>query len=220
MRRLAAAFLLLAAPAWAQAAWGQAPPNTFLARVEALALLQTLNADLLGHDSATLALERWCGAHHLAPEPRIRAELVRGQDKAADATVRRDLAVAPEEPVRHRRVRLSCGGRVLSEADNWYVPSRLDAEMNRLLDDTDTPFGRAVLALGFARHTLSAELLWQPLPPGWELGAAPPDQPGTLPVPDEVLRHRAVLTRRDGTPFSEVVETYQRAMFDFPLPGG
>ncbi|MGA0586972.1 hypothetical protein ACO2Q2_07570 [Dyella sp. KRB-257] len=41
-------------------------PDTALARTEALALLQTLNADLLSHDSATLTLERWCGAHGMA----------------------------------------------------------------------------------------------------------------------------------------------------------
>ena len=43
-----------------------AGPDGFLKRVEALALLQTFNADLLSHDSATLTLERWCDAHGLA----------------------------------------------------------------------------------------------------------------------------------------------------------
>jgi chorismate-pyruvate lyase len=205
--------LVLAMPARAQSL-----PDTALARVEALALLQTLNADLLSHDSATLSLERWCGTHHLAPESRIRAELVRGQDKPPSSAVRRDLAVGPDEPVRYRRVRLSCGEHVLSEADNWYVPSRLTPEMNRMLDETDTPFGRAVLSLGFTRHTLEAALLWHPLEPGWEMRPLPPDGAGTLPIPDQVLQHRGVLTARDGVPFCEVVETYQRAMFAFPWP--
>ena len=39
--------------------------DSFTARLEALALLQSLNADLLSHDSATLTLDRWCAAHHL-----------------------------------------------------------------------------------------------------------------------------------------------------------
>jgi hypothetical protein len=207
------AVLLLTAPARAQTV-----PDTALGRVEALALLQTLNADLLSHPSATLTLERWCGAHHLAAEPRIRAERVRGADRPADAAVRQDLAVGAEEAVRYRRVRLWCGDHVLSEAENWYVPSRLTPEMNRLLDETDTPFGRAVLSLGFTRRTVSAELLWQPLPPGWEMRPLPPDAAGTLPVPDAVLQHRGVLTARDGVPFCEVIETYQRALFAFPWP--
>ena len=52
-----------AAPNWS---------DTPLARTQALALLQTLNADLLSHDSATLTLERWCGAHRMASPARVR----------------------------------------------------------------------------------------------------------------------------------------------------
>jgi len=203
---------LLAGPAAAQTL-----PGTFLARVEAQALLATLNAELLSHDSATSTLERWCGVHRLAADPRIHAQLQRGLDQPPTETQRRELGVGPDEPVRYRRVRLSCGDRVLSESDNWYVPRLLTPEMNRLLDETDTPFGRAVLALSFQRHTLAAELLWQPLPAGWEMSPSPAPAADT-PVPPEVLRHRAVLTTRDGLPFCEVVETYQAAMFDFPLP--
>jgi hypothetical protein len=213
VRVLLTALLLAGAPAYAQSI-----PDTFTARVEAVALLQTLNADLLSHPSATLTLERWCGDHHLASEGRIRAELVRGQDKPADIRVRSDLAVGPDEPVRYRRVRLSCGDHVLSEADNWYVPARLTPDMNRLLDETDTPFGRAVLSLGFTRRTLSAELLWHPLDPGWEMRPLAPPSAGSLTIPDQILQHRGLLTTKDGQPFCEVVETYQRAMFAFPWP--
>ena len=39
---------------------------SFTTRLEALALLQTLNAELLSHDSATITLEHWCADHHLA----------------------------------------------------------------------------------------------------------------------------------------------------------
>src|SRR5262249_34510931 len=106
-------------------------PGSFTARLEALALLQTLNADLLSHDSATLTLERWCDAHRLASPARILAEKLSGVAKAPTAEQRRLLQVSATEPVRYRRVRLSCGGHVLSEADNWYVPARLTAEMNR-----------------------------------------------------------------------------------------
>jgi chorismate-pyruvate lyase len=193
--------------------------NDFGARLEALALLQSLNADLLSHDSATLTLDRWCADHRLASPAKITAERVHSQYKLPTAQQRQELGVGAAEPVRYRRVRLRCGTHVLSEADNWYVPSRLTPEMNRQLETTDIAFGRAVQALKFRRRTLSAELLWSPLPQGWEMGAALPEPgAGSLTVPAELLQHRAVLTLPDGTPFSEVVETYTREVLAFPEP--
>ena len=54
-------------------AWATPWPDTFVGRVEALALLETFNAELLTHDSATLTLERWCDVHRLASPARILA---------------------------------------------------------------------------------------------------------------------------------------------------
>src|SRR6202041_1988462 len=229
--------LLLCAPAVSTAASPPQPQpqswtSSFLGRVEAVAVLQTLNADLLSHDSATLTLERWCGDHQLASPPKIVASQVQGVDKPPTPEQSRELDVAPNDVVRYRRgkrnlgaavafarppndvvryrrVKLMCGALVLSEADNWYVPGRLTPEMNKLLDTTNTPFGVVVRALHFQRHTLSSTLLWLPLPAGWETSAAGArgavaDQP----MPSKLLEHRAVLTLPDGTPFSEVVETY------------
>jgi hypothetical protein len=113
---------------------------------------------------------------------------------------------------------LVCGTVVLSEADNWYVPGRLTPEMNNVLDTTNTPFGKAVQALHFQRHTISAKVLWPLLPEGWEMSsAAPIDGAGELPLPSHVLEHRAVLTLPDGTPFSELVETYTGNVLAFPI---
>jgi chorismate-pyruvate lyase len=195
-------------------------PDSFVSRLEALALLQTLNADLLSHDSATLVLERWCDSHHMASPARIVAER-KGADKQVTAEQLQLLGVSTSDAVRYRRVRLRCGAYVLSEADNWYVPARLTDEMNRLLDTTETSFGRAVQALNFRRRTLSAKLLWLPLPEGWETRAPISDRnPAMLRIPDAVLEHRAVLTLPDGTPFSEVVETYTGDILAFPPPSG
>jgi chorismate-pyruvate lyase len=199
------------APAW---------PDTFVARVEALALLQTLNGNLLSHDSATLTLERWCDVHRLASPARIVAVRVADREKPVSPEQRRELAVTPAEPVRYRRVRLLCGSLELSEADNWYVPGRLTAEMNRLLDSTDMPFGKVVQTLHFQRHTLSSTMLWVPLPEGWEMHPVPPsDTSAVLAIPSELLQHRALLTLPDGTPFSEVVETYTAGVLAFQAPG-
>jgi hypothetical protein len=37
------------------------------------------------------------------------------------------------------------------------------------------------------------------------------------PMPAKLLEHRAVLTLPDGTPFSEVVETYTDKVLAFPM---
>jgi chorismate-pyruvate lyase len=192
---------------------------SLVARVEALALLQTLNADLLSHDSATSTLEHWCDAHRLASPPRIVAVRVPDMDKPPSPEQRRELGVTATDLVRYRRVKLLCGAVLLSEADNWYVPSRLTPEMNKLLDTTDLPFGRVVQALHFQRHTLSSALLWHPLPEGWEMKAAlTSDGAATPSMPPHLLEHRAVLTLSDGTPFSEVVESYTDHVLAFSVP--
>jgi chorismate-pyruvate lyase len=200
------------APSW---------PDTYAARVEALALLQTLNAELLSHDSATATLESWCELHKMAPVPRVVAVQIPADPKAPTDAQRETLRVGASEAVRYRHVRLMCGSVVLSEAENWYIPARLPAAMLQQLETTDRPFGAVVRELHFQRHTLSARLLWRPLPSGWEMNpAAAPPGSGKLQVPGAVLEHRAVLTLPDGTPFSEVVETYTGNVLAFAPPQG
>lgn len=114
-------------------------PDTFITRLQALALIQTLNAEILSSRSATLSLENWCRDHRLASDPKILAYVMKGINKAPTAEQRQRLEVSAEDEVKYRRVQLRCGARILSEADNWYVPSRLTPEMNRLLETTDVP---------------------------------------------------------------------------------
>ena len=210
---IAFAFHLL--PACAQPAW----PDTYVARLQALALMQTLNVDLLASRSATLTLERWCREHHLAENPAIVASVIQSEPKAATAEQRQRLQVTPDEEIRYRHVRLRCGAVVLSEADNWYVPSRLTPEMNRLLETTDTPFGKAVQPLEPYRRTFLVQRLWQVLPDGWDHGAkATPTRHKLLAIPEALFEHRAVLYTRDHQPFSEVNEVYQRQVLAFPPP--
>jgi chorismate-pyruvate lyase len=215
--------ILAALPAGASAADSvssadnaRAWPDAFVARLEALALLQTLNAELLSHDSATQVLEQWCGAHRMASPPRIVATPMRAAPRAPSEAQRRELRVGATELVRYRHVELACGTRVLSRAENWYVPGRLSPEMNRTLETSDVPFGAVVRSLHFRRHTLSARLLFSPLPAAWELAPAQAAaQAPQLVVPGEVLEHRAVLALPDGTPISEVVETYSGELLAF-----
>jgi hypothetical protein len=91
--------------------------------------------------------------------------------------------------------------------------------MNRLLDTTDVPFGRVVQSLQFRRRTLSSTALWHPLPEGWEMSASAADVgAAALRMPPKLLEHRAILSLPDGTPFSEVVETYTANVLAFPAP--
>ncbi|MDB5706429.1 MAG: uncharacterized protein JWN66_3545 [Sphingomonas bacterium] len=208
------------------AAAGPGWPDTPLARVEVEAILQSLESALLSHDSATLVLDDWCTRHRLAPPgTTIIAERVHGEDKPITIDQRRVLHVGDTDAVRYRRVRLRCGAHVLSEADNWYVPARLTPEMNTALDSTDVAFGRAVQALHFRRQTLSARLLWSPLPADWHsrataISRAPALRHATdaMPIPDRLIENRAILVLPDGTPFSEVVETYTAEILAFAPP--
>jgi hypothetical protein len=216
--RSASLAALLAMPCTANEtaqAWTDTPAH----REQARAQLQALNAELLSHPSATLTLERWCSAHHMASPALVVAIRVRGAHKPLPAELRKTLQILAGEPVKYRRVQLSCGDHVLSEADNWYLPDHLTATMNRQLDTTDTSFGRIVMPLHFRRKTLDANLLWSPLPAGREMR---PNVPGSghdpLSMPHQLLRHRAVLYGADNRPFSALIETYTDQVLAFPLP--
>jgi hypothetical protein len=50
-----------------------------LTRVEALALVETLNASLLAA-RATFTLDQWCADHKLASDAKIRAQVIRGAE--------------------------------------------------------------------------------------------------------------------------------------------
>ncbi|MBR7621509.1 hypothetical protein JKL49_19110 [Phenylobacterium sp. 20VBR1] len=194
MRVLLIAVLLLATPATAREISGASGGSTSV-----MAQVERLNTDLLSRDSATATLQLWCDSHGPGGGAKIVARRIRGADKAAGKAERRALGVFAQTRVAYRRVELLCGDKVLSEADNWYVPGRLTAAMNTALEQTQTPFGVVVRPLKFHRRTLSSEVL---------LGDGTMTQPGAVIIPPEVLRHRAVLSTPNGRPFSLVVETY------------
>jgi hypothetical protein len=208
-------FLTAVAPAQTLPAW----PDTFLARVETLAIVETLNATLLGARSATFTLDKWCADHGLAAETKIRARLIRSVDKPITDAQRHRLQIGENEPVKFRHVELACGERVLSEADNWYVPARLSADMNRALETTDTPFGRAIADLKPFRQTFAVEVLWKPLPDGWEQRPRPADHPRqALAIPPKLFEHRALVYGADLRPVAEVDEIYTRENLAFAPP--
>ncbi|QXX75855.1 hypothetical protein [Methylovirgula sp. HY1] len=210
----AAGFSLLqgtSVDAAAATAW----PDTYQARLAIWALIETLNADLLASHSATQTLTEWCAAHDMAKDPKIFAHLQRIA-KPITPEQRRQLEIGPNEPVIYRRVDLTCGTHVLSQADNWYVPSRLTPEMNAALTETKAPFGRVVRPLHIRRRTMAVKILWRPLPNNWEMAPPQGDHPRhPLVIPALLFEHRALVYAADGKPISEVDETYRSDILDF-----
>jgi hypothetical protein len=168
------AAFLLAAPAWAE--------DTRVTRLE---------AELNASPSATQLLTQKCAALRLASPPVILAVRDKSVEREAGRDIRKLLDVTADARLGYRRVKLTCGNHVLSEADNWYVPERLTPEMNRTLDTTEIPFGTVVRPLGFHRKTLKMEALRERA---------------------HALRVTALLATGAGAPFSVVVENYSREL--------
>lgn len=152
--------------------------------------VEKLQAGLAAAPSATQFLTDRCAALKLAAPPVIRAVRENLEIKAS-AEVRHVLQVDADTRLGYRRVDLTCGTHVLSQADNWYVPERLTPEMNHTLDSGEVPFGAVVKPLNFHRKTLKMQ---------------------TLDEPEHVLRVTAVLLTAADTPFSLVVENYSREL--------
>lgn len=190
-----------------------ASADGFTERLALLAITEQLHASLLIATSATAALEDWCRDHELARPARVAARRLPVPPRPADRDQRMRLQVGDDTPLGYRRVELRCGERVLSEAENWYVPERLTGDMNRLLDGSDTPFGKVIKPLQPYRRTFSAQMMWSPLPAGWEQSMATADPSREAPVgaiPDRLFEHRAVVYAADHRPIAEVHEVYRR----------
>ena len=183
--------------------------------------LKDLCDRLCAGPSATAVLEEWCRAQGLAQRveglaqrvqglaeraqgfaeaPGLVAQAIQGPERPASPVQRDRLSVPRDAPVRYRRVRLTCGDLVLSEAENWYVPSRLTPAMNRLLETSEVPFGRVVHDLSPTRRTLSLRRL----PAG--------DRPATAGRTEPLFAIEALLLRADGLPLCEVGEVYTGAV--------
>lgn len=175
-------FMTLAAASLSLTGCAHVPPDPTIAAFE---------ANLASHASATAALQQWCDQRAIAPGAIITAQFVTGADEAPPADIRTLLGVSADEPLGYRHVRLACGGHVLSDAHNWFVPSRLTPEMNHELATTQVPFGRIAAALKFTREPLSSARRGDPGCPE-----------------NAISTHRARLILPDGAPLAFVVECY------------
>lgn len=155
-------------------------------------LLDRFEATLAAQDSATAALGTWCAARNFAAPATVSAAVLPGGTHSAPIDL--PALLQSQAATGYRHVRLSCGGRVLSEAHNWYVPARLTPAMNAMLAASDTPFGKVAAPLRFTRERLSSQR-----------GA------GTGCPADTILTHRALLRLPDGAPLALVTECYTPA---------
>lgn len=167
-----------------------------VAKVRAVTLLNDIDRQLRSTDSATLTLERWCAAHRMAEPARIVVQRDSGAQRPATGAERSALGVSASEPVRYRRVRLVCGSHVLSEAENWYVPGRLEPAMNAALDGSDEPFGKVIRPLAPSRRTLATRWAWKAT-----VASANCDH--------TAFSHEALVLDSKGKPLALVVENYR-----------
>jgi chorismate-pyruvate lyase len=158
------------------------------------AQVSSLERDLAAQPSATAVLTAVCQRRFGPTALPIRAEQVHGGPMAVPSALAQRLDPGLDQPVVLRHVRLMCGETVLSEAYNWYLPMRLPVEVARLLETTDTPFGKALAIHGFTRKRL-----WS------KRGRAAECPAGT------VLSQSAVLELPERGPVSLVIECYGAA---------
>ncbi len=144
----------------------------------------TLHAALLAADSATAVLEAFFGP--------VTVQRLH-QPPSDNEGLPERLRLQPSDVLRHRAVRLMAGGRVLSQAELWYVANRLPAERVEELESSDTPFGRIMQPIGLKRFVLLARICG-------------PEETASL-------AHRALLSAPTGLPVAEVYEVYPRTLF-------
>lgn len=155
-------------------------------------LLDQFETTLAAQDSATAALGAWCEQRRIASPARVTAAVLPGGMRSDPHDLPALLQLTA--PPGYRHVRLSCGGRVLSEAHNWYVPAQLTPAMNAALATSDVPFGKVAAPLRYTRQRLSSQR-----------GAGPGCPASTI------LTHRALLRLPDGAPLALVTECYTPA---------
>lgn len=161
--------------------------------IAAAASLADFETVLNSRDSATAALRQWCEVRIAAPA-QIHAQRRSGPSTRPPGNMRRHLQLRGDDRSAFRHVTLSCGDTVLSEAFNWYVPSRMTAEMNAQLNSGNIPFGTVAAPLQFRRERLGVGALR-----------------GNYCPAGSILANRARLLLPDGRPLALLVECYTPA---------
>jgi len=115
--------------------------------------VRLLYLHLMSFPTATSALAAWISAQGLGSDT-IRAKVL-GQAYCNDGATRKG-------GIATRRVLLTCGPNVLSDATIVYRDYLLPADLRSQLRSTDLPFGEVVKSLGPSRRTTFASLTAAP----------------------------------------------------------
>jgi hypothetical protein len=163
--------------------------------------VETLRQALASGESATAVLDRWCRDHGLAPAGSVRAEKLPPDSFPIPVEAKTKLRPNGRAIVQ-RRVRLHCGGTLLSEARLWFVPNLLTPAMRRQLARTTKPFGSVVAPLRFRRVQSRITDLSSPN------GLVPP------PASRDLFSVEAYLVLPDGRLFAFTQEVYKASLLN------
>ena len=165
------------------------------------------------HDTATAALIAWCRWHHPHEADAITITLLGDEAVSAD---RYDGPLRPNagETLRRRHVWLRWGDRVLSEAENWYVPERLPSEMQDEICGGGRPYGAVVAALRPKRITKFALCADNADPDIAEVEAllAELGRTNGFSQPDAFVLHIHAVMTASGIVLAELREHYRREL--------
>ena len=118
-----------------------------------LTSVRLLYLHLMSFPTATSALAAWISARGLGSDT-IRAKVM-GQAYCNDGATRKGVIAT-------RRVLLTCGPNILSDATIVYRDYLLPVDLRSQLRSTDLPFGDVVKSLGPSRRTTFASLIAAP----------------------------------------------------------
>lgn len=152
--------------------------------------VRLLYLHLMSFPTATSALAAWISAQGLGSDT-IRAKVL-GQAYCNDGATRKG-------GIATRRVLLTCGPNVLSDATIVYRDYLLPADLRSQLRSTDLPFGEVVKSLGPSRRTTFASLTAAPR----TVISHDPVRPFT-----PILELHATVTTADHGPIARVREVY------------
>ncbi|MPR07682.1 hypothetical protein [Microvirga tunisiensis] len=180
------------------------------------ALVCALSTRLIASATATDTLVAWCEEYGLSHGPITVDVRQRFAPAVVPDEVMAALGPATPEIVHYRQVWLKRGSLALAAAENWFVPQRLTADMNQILNQTDIPFGTVIAPLHPVRRTLVANA--GPLAddlvedPAWFSGSA------HQPHPEIILEHKAMILTGSGTSLALVNEFFFADLVSFGPP--
>ncbi|ABE39330.1 hypothetical protein [Rhodopseudomonas pseudopalustris] len=168
---------------------------------------------LQGHDTATAALVAWCRRYDGRGADDLAVTLL--SDRVAQpGEYQGPLRPCAGETIQCRRVLLRWGQRVVSEAENWYVPQRLPVAIRRMLAEGALPFG-AVVAELMPRRTTTTMLRCEQIAGGGREAAELLEQLARAQVfspPEAFVLHVHAMMTVSGVMLADVREHYRREL--------